>query len=60
MHRESRLPPRGTQVVPQIFTEPRNEDVSLDRRNAPWSPENILVDMVARLQQDLVDIRAES
>ena len=26
----------------------------------PWSPENILVDTVARLQQDLADIRAES
>ena len=25
-----------------------------------WSPENILIDTVARLQQDLADIRAES
>ena len=25
-----------------------------------WSPENILMDTVARLQQDLADIRAES
>ena len=56
----SRLPPRGTRVAPQIFTEPRNEDVSSDHRNVPWSPENILIDTVARLQQDLVDIRAES
>ena len=56
----SRLPLRGTRVAPQIFTEPRNEDFSSDRRNVPWSLENILVDMVARLQQDLADIRAES
>ena len=56
----SRLPPRGTQVSPQIFTEPRNEDISSDRRNVPWYPENILIDTVARVQQDLTDIRAES
>ena len=56
----SRLPPRGTRVAPQIFTEARERDVSLDRRNVPWSPENILIDTVARLQQDLMDIRAES
>ena len=54
------MPPRGTRVAPQMFTEPRNEDVSSDRRNMPWSPENILIDTVARLQRDLVDIRAES
>ena len=29
-------------------------------RTVPWSPENILIDTVARLQRDLVDIRAES
>ena len=57
---ESWLPPRGIRVAPQIYTESRNEDVGSDRRNVPWSPENILVDMVARLQQDLVDIRVES
>ena len=34
----SRLPPRGTRVAPQIFTEARDRDVSLDRRNVPWSP----------------------
>ena len=57
---ESPLPPRGPRVAPQIFTEPRSENRSSDRRNVPWSPENILVDTVARLQQDLADIRAES
>ena len=56
----SRLPPKGTQVAPQIFTDPRNEDVSSDHRNVLWSPENILMDTVARLQQDQADIRAES
>ena len=35
-------------------------DVGSDRRNVAWSPENVLVDTVARLQQDLADIRAES
>ena len=57
---ESRLPPRATRVAPQIFTESQSEDRSSDHRNVPWSPENILADTVARLQQDLVDIRAES
>ena len=56
----SRLPPRGTRVAPQIFTEAQARDVSSDHRNVSWSPENILIDTVARLQQDLADIRAES
>ena len=54
------LPPRGTRVAPQIFMEARARDVSSDRRDAPWSPENILINTVARLHQDLADIRAES
>ena len=53
------LPQRGTRVAPQIFTDARARDVSSDHRNVPWSPENILIDTVARLQQDLPDIRAE-
>ena len=52
---ESQLSSRGTRVAPQIFT-----DVGSDRRNVAWSPENGLVDTVARLQQDLADIRVES
>ena len=56
----SRLPPRGTRVAPQIFTEARDRDVGLDRRSVSWSPENILIDTVARLQRDLAEIRAES
>ena len=56
----SRLPQRGTRVAPQIFTDARARDVSSGRRIVPWSPENILIDTVDRLQQDLADIRAES
>ena len=57
---ESQLPQKGTRVAPQICTDARTREVSSDRRNVAWSPENILVDTVARLQQDLADIRAES
>ena len=39
-------------MAPQIFTEARDQDVGSDRRNIPWSPENILIDTVARLQRD--------
>ena len=41
---ESQLPPRGG-----IFTDAWTREVSSDRRNVAWSPENILVDTVARL-----------
>ena len=47
---EPQLPPRGSQVVPQIFTDVRTRDVGSDRRNDAWSPENVLVDTVARMQ----------
>ena len=51
-------------TVPRLICYPvllvRTRDVSSDRRNIPWSPENILIDTVACLQQDLADIRAES
>ena len=57
---EPQLPPKGTQVAPQISTDAQNREVGLDRQNVVWSPENILVDTVARLQQDVADIRAES
>ena len=45
---------------PHICMEARDQDVGSDRWNVSWSPENILIDTVARLQQDLPDIRAES
>ena len=57
---EYQLPPGGTRVVPQIFTDIRTRDVGPERRNDAWSPDNVLVDTVARMQQDLADIRAEN
>ena len=57
---EPQLPPRGTRVVLQIFTDVRTRDAGPDRRNDAWSPENVLVDTVAQMQQDLADIRAEN
>ena len=57
---EPQLPPGGTRAVPQIITDVRTRDVGSDRRNDAWSPENVLVDTVARMQQDLADIRAEN
>ena len=64
-HGDRRVPdpqllPRGSRVFPQIFTDVRTRDVGSDRRNDAWSPENVLVDMVAQMQQDLADIRAEN
>ena len=56
----TRLRQKGTRVAPQIFMKARDKDDGSDRRNVPWSPENILIDTVARLQRDLTDIRAES
>ena len=56
----TRLPQRGTRVAPQLFTEARDKDVGSDRRNVPWSPENIFIDTVTHLQRDFADIRAES
>ena len=50
---------KGTRVAPQIFTDAQMREVGSNRRNVAWSPENILVDTVARMQQKLADIRAE-
>ena len=57
---EHQLPPGGTRVVPQIFTDVRTRDIGPDRRNDTWSPENVLVDTVARMQRDLADLRAKN
>ena len=46
--------------MPQIFTDVRTRDVGSDRRNDAWSPGNVLVDTVTRMQQDLADIRTEN
>ena len=57
---EPQFPPGGARAVPHIFTDVRSRDVGSDRRNDAWSPANVLVDTVARMQQDLADIRAEN
>ena len=57
---ETQLPNKGTRVASQGFTEALDRDVVPDRRDVPWSPENVLIDTVARLQRDLNDMRAES
>ena len=54
------LPPGGTRVVPQIFTDIRARDIGPDRRSGSWSPGNVLEDTVARMQWDLADIQAEN
>ena len=46
--------------MPQIFTDVRTRDVGSDRRNDAWPLGYVLVDTVARMQQDLADIRAEN
>ena len=45
--------------MPQIFTEVRPRDGGPDRQKDVGSPVDVLVDMVARMQQDLADLRAE-
>ena len=39
---EPQLPPGGTRVVPQIFSDVRARDVGPDRRSGVWSPGNVL------------------
>ena len=57
---EPQVPPGGARAVPQIFTDVRSRDVGSDQRNDVWSPANVLVDTVARMQQDLANLRAEN
>ena len=57
---ESQFIQKGTRVAHQILQMFRRGKLVSDRRNVAWSPENILVDTVARMQQELADIRAES
>ena len=47
-------------AVPTIFTEGRSRDCGLDRRKDIGSPVDILVDTVARMQQDLWRLRDEN
>ena len=46
--------------MPQIFTEVRSRDGGSDRRKDVGSQVNVLVDTVARMQQDLANLRAEN
>ena len=57
---DHQLPPGGTRVVPQIFTDVRIRDVGPDRRSDVWSPGNMLEDTVAQMQRHLADIQAEN
>ena len=57
---EAWLPGKEPRLASHIFAEARDKDVIPDRRDLPWSPENVLIDTVARLQRDLNDMRAES
>ena len=56
-------PPRGGRPAPgtqvPIFTEVRPRDGGPDRQKDFGSPVDMLVDTVARMQLDLVDLRAE-
>ena len=54
------LPPGGTRVVPQIFSDVRQRYVGPDRRSDGLSPVNMLEDTVARMQRDMAEIRAEN
>ena len=54
------MPGKGARVASHIGAEARDKDVNSAHRHFPWSPENLLVDTVARLQGDLKDMRAES
>ena len=46
--------------MPRIFTEVRPRDGGPDRQKDVGSPVDVLVDTVARMQQDLASLRAEN
>ena len=52
-------PKRVTSSSSNFYRRP-DKGVGSDRRNDAWSPENMFVDTLARMQQDLADIRAEN
>ena len=54
------MPPGGARAGPQICTEVRPRDGGPDRQKDVGSPVDMLVDMVARMQLDLADLRAEN
>ena len=52
--------PRGVRAVPKTFTEGRSRDSGLDHQKDIGSPVDILVDTVARMQQDLSRLQDEN
>ena len=38
---EGKMPDKGTRLASHIGAETRDKDVHSDRRNFPWSPENV-------------------
>ena len=52
--------PRGARAVPKMFTEVRSRDSGPDRQKDCESLVDILVETVARMQQDLASLRAEN
>ena len=52
--------PSGARAVPRIFSEVRARDGGADRRKDIGSLVDVLVDTVARMQQDLASLRAEN
>ena len=53
---EGRMRGKGARAASHIGAEARDRDVNSDCRNFPCSPENVLVDTVARLQRDSNDM----
>ena len=51
---------QGERAVPQIFLEVHPRDGGPDRQMDVGSPVDVLVDTVARMQQDLANLRAEN
>ena len=52
--------PRGMRAIPKKIPESRSRDSGLDRQKDIGSPVDILVDTVARMQQDLSRLREEN
>ena len=52
--------PRVARSVPKFCTEVRPRDSGLDQQKDVGSPVDVLVDTVARMQQDLASLRAEN
>ena len=56
----AQMPPGWARAVPRIFTEVRPRDGGPDRQKDVGSPVEMLVNTIAQMQLDLVDLRAEN